>query len=364
MKKIIIAYASAGAGHRKAAEAIYNCFKEKFPASDVILVDVLEKSTPFFKNTYINGYYFMVNNAIWLWGLLFWITAVKFLRFLVHPFFLLLDHVYTREFARFLIKEQPDAIISTHFLPPEIASYLKAKQKINPQIITVITDFGVHPFWIAKGVDSYIAASSITKEKLQKMGIREKIIFDLGIPTDPKFAMPLEKAALRKRFGLATDGLTVLITTGSFGIGPVEKIVDELYEHTQIIVICAKNKSLYENLKTKNYPNVLVFGFVDNIQECMAASDVVIAKPGGLTTSEILCMGLVPIFIWPIPGQETNNIKVMNEYGIGKYAKSVQAVKEIVLDYKAHPEKILEIKERIKKIRKPLAAEDICNALR
>jgi processive 1,2-diacylglycerol beta-glucosyltransferase len=364
MKKIIIAYASAGAGHHKAAEAIYNCFKKKLPDSEVLLVDVLEKSKPFFKNTYINGYYFMVNKAIWLWSLLFWITGVKFLRFLVHPFFLALDHIYTREFARFLVKEQPDAIISTHFLPPEIATYLKAKQKINSKIITVITDFGVHPFWIAKGVDCYIAASSITKEKLTNMGVRKEIIFDSGIPTDPKFATPLEKTDLRKRFGLAPEALTVLITTGSFGIGPVEEIVDELYTDTQIIVICAKNKPLYENLKAKNYPNVLVFGFVDNIEECMAASDIVIAKPGGLTTSEILCLDLVPIFIWPIPGQETNNIKVMQEYGIGKYAKSVRDVKDAVLDYKAHPDKILEIKDRIKKIKKPLAAEDVCNALR
>jgi processive 1,2-diacylglycerol beta-glucosyltransferase len=364
MNKILIAYGSAGAGHRKAAEAIYNYFKEKSPSADVLLVDILQKSNPIFKNIYVNGYYFLVNYAPWLWGFLFWVTSIGYLRFITYPFILLLNRANTRGFARFLIEQQPEVIVSTHFLPPEIASYLKAKQKIKSRIITVITDFGVHPFWISKGTDTYIVASSLTKKTLQRMGIKEENISDFGIPVDAKFIQPIEKHAVCKKLGLFEGRITVLITTGSFGIGPVEKIVDELYTHIQIIVICAHNKALYNNLKKKNYPNVAVFGFVDNIQECMAASDIVIAKPGGLTTSEILCMELAPVFICPIAGQETYNMKVLDEYGIGKYAKNQRQVKEIILDYKAHPDTLLKIKERIKNIKKPAAVEDIYNALR
>jgi len=95
----------------------------------------------------------------------------------------------------------------------------------------------------------------------------------------------------------------------------------------------------------------------------MAISDLVIAKPGGMTTSEILCMELVPIFISPIPGQETMNLRAMAKLGIGHAPRNICEIKKIVFDYRDHPQKILAQKEKIRKIKKPNAAEDIYNAL-
>lgn len=168
---------------------------------------------------------------------------------------------------------------------------------------------------------------------------------------------------LLKKTGLLPDKFTVLITTGSFGIGPIEGIIALLYKETQIAVVCAKNKKLYSRLILKNYPNVKVYGFIDNIDELMAVSDMVIAKPGGLTISEILSMELVPIFISPIPGQETNNMAVLKVYGIGELAVSSNEVFKYTLEYKNNTDKLNKIKEKIRKIKQPFAAREIYNAL-
>lgn len=364
MEKILIVYASAGAGHRKAAEALYNYIKDNFPQVKLELVDVLEKTNLAYRTIYIHGYLFLINHAKWLWGFLFWLTSIKAFEKIDSLISLFIGRINARGFSKFLIDEKPDLIISTHFLPPEIAGYLKRKGLIKSKLITVITDFGVHPFWITESTDIYAVASEYTEKILLEEGVDKKNIRVTGIPVNPKFSLNLDKTVLCKKLDLKPHEFTVLITTGSAGIGPVENIVKSLYNHVQIIVVCAGNKKLFNNLDAKHYPNVKVCGFIDNVQEVMAVSDVVIAKPGGLTTSEILSMEIVPLFISPIPGQETNNMKAMQSFGIGIFAKDAKTVKKLVLDYKDHPEKLLAAKEIIRKIKKPQAAESIYNAIR
>ncbi len=362
--KIVIVYASAGAGHRKAAEALYRYFKDILPPVDLRLIDVLKKSNPVFKNIYRYGYHFLVNHIMWLWGALFWLTSLKRLNPIIKPLSLFISRINAAIFVDFLVSEQPDIIISTHFLPSELAAYLKRKNKIKSKLVTVITDFGIHPFWVLTGTDLYIVASSFTKQQLLGYGIKNASIREFGIPVPSEFTYRYDENAIRAKLGLAPGKLAVLITTGSFGIGPIDKIVESLYKDVQLIVICANNKKLYKRLKRKNYPDVLLFGFINNIHELMAVTDIVIAKPGGLTTSELLNMELAPIFICPIPGQETTNMRALEKFGIGKFARHTADIREIIFDYMAHPDKLIEVKERIKLIKRPNASRDIYNAVR
>lgn len=362
--KIIIAYASAGAGHRKAAEALHQCFNQKFPEADIKLVDILDKTNPFFKDLYVYGYSFLINHAKWLWGLFFWLTSARRLSAFYDTISLFVNRLNAADFHSFLIKEQPDVIISTHFMPPQVASYLLDRKKIKSKLFTVITDFGVHPFWITKNVDGYFVASDITASQLIAKGISRDNIFGSGIPTDRRFSIKHEKRKLIEKLSLKDELFTVLITTGSFGIGKIETITESLLPHAQVIIVCANNKVLYQKLIRKNYPNVKVYGFVDNIYELMAVADIVIAKPGGLTTSEILNMEIVPVFISPIPGQEINNIKVMQLYGLGASKANAKEIKNIILDYKLHPEKMDRAREIIKKIKKPESCQVIYDAVR
>ncbi len=361
--KIIIAYASAGAGHRSAAEALNNYFKENCPTHDLKIIDTLEKTNPFFKNLYSYGYPFLVNHCLWLWRFCFWITSLKSLKGINKTLASFINRLNAKGFADFLIRENADFIISTHFLPSQISACLKKNNKLNSKLITVITDFGIHPFWVSNGTDMYIVASDSSKEQLMLEGTEENIIQDVGIPIDEKFLKEYDKSALFIKFGLEPNKFTVLISTGSFGIGQIEKAIDLLYKEVQILVVCANNKILYSRLQNRNYPQVKVFGFIANMQELMAVSDIIIAKPGGVTISESLAMELLPIFITAIPGQESENVKILEKKSIGLNIKDITLIKDIVLDFKNYPEKLKSIKERISRIKKPFAARELCNVI-
>jgi processive 1,2-diacylglycerol beta-glucosyltransferase len=360
--KIIIAYASAGTGHKRAAESIYNYFREHRRNLDIKLIDTLEETTPPFKNLYSHGYRFLVYRAIWLWRLSFQITDIKCLRRSNRILAFFIHRLNTIGFSRFLIQEKADIVISTHFLPSEVVGYLKTTGKINSKAVTVITDFGVHSAWISPMTDLYVAASDFTKEQLMLHGIEEDRIRVWGIPVDSKFLKEYDRGALAKKLDIENK-FTVLIVTGSFGIGPIENIVNALYKKTQVLAVCAKNKKLFKRLKQKNYPNVKVYGFIDNLPELMSVSDVVIAKPGGMNISEILAMEVAPIFISAIPGQESENIKALERHKVGIYPRNIEEIRNIISDYQEHPEKLKMARENTRFIRKPFAAEDLCNAL-
>jgi len=361
--KILITYVSAGAGHKKIAESIAGYLKKYCPEQQILLTDALEYSAPWLRQAYTSTYDFMVRRAIWLWRFCFWITDLKLLRPISKLTIFLSHRISTRGFAEFVLKEQPDIVISTHFLPSEIVSYLKKTKKLKSRLITVITDYGVHYFWIHASTDTYAVGSQITKELLIKKGIKENRVIITGLPVEEKFMnMPTRQEACRK-LGINPEMFTILIITGSFGIGPIEEITKALKGQAQILAVCAKNNSLFQSLKKKNYAHVNVYGFINNVEELMAASDLIITKPGGSTISEILITALAPIFIAPIPGQESENIKVLAKYGIGIKPRNMQDLKRIVFEYESNPQKLASVKERILKIRHANAALELCNVI-
>ena len=362
--KIIVIYASAGAGHFKAAKAIHDYLKRSRPNDELELVDILDKSNLLFRVSYRKGYNLLVRYLIPLWDLSFRITSLKATKGLSRVLARMLNSAGTRPFAKFLIRENPDYVISTHFLSSEITSDLKKSAKIKSTLVTLITDFGAHPFWISENTDFYAVASEATKNELIQNGVSGEKIKVSGIPIEEKFLKHFDKNSLREKFGLAKKTFTVLIVTGSFGIGPIEEIVSLLEEQVQLLVVCARNKALYTKLKDKKYLGCFVFGFVDNVEELMAISDMIITKPGGLSISESLVMGLFPVFISPIPGQETENISALAQYGIGVCPKSLDSLKEIVLGFKQDPSKLEQVKALMEKLKKPDALEEINNVIR
>lgn len=361
--KIIIAYASAGAGHFKAARAIYDYLKEYSPESEIEIVDALEKTTALFRYVYIHAYSFMIRRAHFLWGLVYRITDSGFFSKFTRAVVSLINRLSAKNFSDFLIRENPGFIISTHFFPSEIAAYLKKSGRIKSRPITMITDFGVHPFWVSEGTDIYGVACDFTERQLLLKGVDRAKIKEFGVPVDAKFLEHYARAEIAQKLGIEANKFTVLIMTGSFGLGPIKDIVKLLYRDAQILVICANNKKLYAYLKKAAFSGVKVFGFVDNAHELMAVSDIVITKPGGLSISEILNMELVPVFVWAIPGQERINAEALRTYGVGISPGSISGLRNIVLDFKAHPSKLEDIKSRIRTIKRPGALREIYNVV-
>jgi len=362
--KVLIVYASAGAGHRRAAEAVYNYLKEASPDLDLVLLDALDKTNALFKFDYTKGYSFLVNYATTLWHWAFWTTDSKFLRPISRTLARIINCINSQGLIRYFIKENPEVIISTHFLPSELAAALKKKNKISSKIITIITDYGVHPFWISPGTDLYVVAADFTKNRLVMEGVDARKISVLGLPFDPKFMQHFDRRILCHKIGIDHKKFTVLLMTGSFGIGPLEEIADALAKDCQVLVVCAGNTKLYTKLLKRNLENVKVFGFISNTEELMAASQVIITKPGGATITEVLIMELPVVFISAIPGQETANVKALAEYGIGVSPKNIEEIKNYVLDLKNNPQKIEELTRKTRGIQKPFACQELASVIR
>ena len=357
--KVLITYACAGTGHRRAAEAIFNYLSLNYKEFDVKIVDVLDYTNSLFKKIYSQGYTFLVSRLPLLWSIAYQVSYSSTLRALNRNINYILSRLNTKKFEQFILNYNPDIIVTTHFLPCEVAAFLKAKRKINSKLICIITDFNVHPLWIIKGVDQYFVAFNLTKEELFKAGIPPQIIKVSGIPIDMKFSRRIDKNSLYNKFGLKKGQFTLLVMTAGFGLGPIEKIVGLLQKDTQMLVVCGNNNRLYRRLLNKGYNSVKIFGFVDNIDELMSVSDLVITKPGGLTISECLAMGLPMIFISAIYGQETKNAKILESYGAGISPPDLIMLKELALSYKNNPDRLNALRERIDKIKTPYAAREI-----
>jgi len=268
--KILVIYATAGAGHRKAAEAIHQGFKNS-PLGEAILVDSLDHTSPLFKRTYSGVYTFLITEIPTLWGFIFWLIDLPFLRPLVLAFRRIYNSLNAGPLHRYLEKENFDYIISTHFMLNEISAALKRKGKIRSTIISVVTDYDVHSIWTAPGIDYYTVASEWTKRKLISLGIPLEKIAVTGIPTHEKFSQPKNVTELRNKLGLKNGMFTVLVATGSFGIGPIEEIIHVMKDF-QVIVICGHNKKLFERLSKEASDRVKVFGLVNNMDEMIKFS--------------------------------------------------------------------------------------------
>jgi processive 1,2-diacylglycerol beta-glucosyltransferase len=205
-----------------------------------------------------------------------------------------------------------------------MVSWMKAKHKLDcPQVI-VVTDFEVHAMWLCHHYEHYTVALDETRQHMIKLGIPPEKVSTTGIPIDPLFAETKDKMAMRAKLGLAADKTTILLSAGGFGVGPVEHIVTTLrgLEHpAQIVAICGKNVELLARMqklaaKPAGGAGVLVpVGYTTAMDEYMSAADVLVGKPGGLTTSEALAKGLLFVIVNPIPGQEERNSDHLLEAG-------------------------------------------------
>lgn len=345
--KIFIVYASAGSGHKKVAEALHEEAVSVYGKDKIALLDILDYVPPFFKFLYSKGYIFTISRMKWFWGFLFYLADSKYFALFNRNFRNFFNIKTCSHFLHFIEQENPDVIISTHFLVNELVSFQKEKGNINSKVISVVTDFGVHNFWISKNIDRYVAASVKTKDILVSKGINEEKIRIFGIPTRKQFEKIMDKERLKESFGLQRDIFTVLILVGGIGIGPIYEIVTLLGDQVNVIVVCGNNEKLYARLKNLAFKKLRVFGWVDTIEEMMCVSDIVITKPGGSSISECLMMGLPMIFFSIIPGQESCNAKTISESGLGCIVTAPQLIKEKILFFKNNPQVLGGIKDKI-----------------
>jgi processive 1,2-diacylglycerol beta-glucosyltransferase len=358
MKKILVLYASAGSGHKKAAEGILAALKAR-GEKQVEIFDIIDFMPFLAKKMYREGYILTISRMTRLWGILYYLSDTPWLKLINVNLRKFINAITCFSLIRYLVKQRPDVIVSTQFLASELVSYAKEKAGLKSKLITVVTDFGVHNFWITSKTDIYCCASESTKKILIEKGIPDREIKITGIPLDEKFTKPMDRNALLSEFGLKKDLMTVLIATGGIGVGPIEEIVSLLQSDFQVLVVCGNNKKLYQNLEQKKYPNVRLFGFVDYMQKLMKVADVLATKAGGLSVTEGLAMGLPLVFFYLIPGQEMINAQTLDSLGAGKIATKPSDIRDFIMSLKKNPELLQKYRKQCLSLAKPHSTQEV-----
>ncbi|MDD5423071.1 MAG: glycosyltransferase [Candidatus Omnitrophota bacterium] len=363
-KKILICYATAGIGHKKAALAVEAAFKELSPEGvEFSIIDSLDYTNPFFKWIYLKVYLLMVNKFPLLWGLLYYLTDNFYVNLIVAPMRRFNNWLNSGKLSKFLIEMKPDVVISTHFFGSEVIADMKRRGAMGSRLVSIVTDYRLHSWWVSGFVDTYIVAGEDAVEDLLKWKTPQSKIAALGIPAEPIFAKKLDKKNIREKTGLPENTFTLLVIGGGFGVGPIEEIIEAVGGMSiQIIAVCGHNEELVrklEGLKPSLKAGLKVLGYVDNVYEYMEVSDLLISKSGGITVTEALTKELPMVVISPIIGQETRNCDFMTKHGAAIKVDKASDARRVVEEMIADPAKIGRMKDAIKKIKKPTACYDI-----
>jgi processive 1,2-diacylglycerol beta-glucosyltransferase len=272
---------------------------------------------------------------------------------------------------RMLKRVQPDLCIATHFLPGEIIAWLRAKKKLQTRNAVVVTDYDVHAMWLCRTVDRYYVAIPEAAEYLAGIGVAREILRVTGIPVDPLFATPLARIAARNHLGLDDSAPVILIAAGGYGIGPVEQLVRDLLaleKPWQVVAIAGKSEQLKKKLDaiaasagnlSTSAKRLVPVGFTKEMDQYMAAADLLVGKAGGLTTSEALARALPMALIEPIPGQEERNADHLLEEGAAIRCNNLPAAAWKIAALLTDSPRLTRMKEAAHKLGRPAAAADI-----
>ncbi len=362
MLKILVVSVKAGAGHLKAAEAVEAAFKRYQPDVKIKNVDLLDFSNDLIKYLYGRMYLDVVKACPELYGYSYkhYESSKKFIK----PRFLI-DKFNFGDFFEMIEEFDPGIFVTTHFISEAVLENYRRKKKKGFKIAVTLTDYEFHPVWIVSNVDLYFTATEEVKSSLVFYGVPEEKIVASGIPVHPKFSDEKDKRALFQKYGLNDRSPVILISAGSFGVTPLGEVIGDfatIKEEFQIMVVCGNNADLKKDLeiKQKSEPRLKkVFGFVDFMDELMASTDLLITKPGGITVSESIAVGVPMVLIEPIPGQEEANADYLVEQGAGVKARNLPVLLHKLGGLVRNPGRLAEMSGRAKGISRPFAAKTI-----
>lgn len=370
--KILIFYASYGGGHLSAAKSIEEYIKTNYPNEDTELIDCVKYVNKAIETITTAAYRGMAKKMPWAWGRIYSDSQKGPLAHISSRS----NEILAIKLLRLLREKKPDLIISTHPFGSQMCAYLKRKSKINIKIATIMTDFAPHDQWLvgAEQTDYFFVANEKMKNYIKNKGIDENKVYVTGIPISNKFLKKHDRAKILASLGLKDNKLNVLFFGGGeFGLGKTRtvSIFESFVKYdgdVQIIAIAGKNETMKEQFNeiVQEYgkqDNVKILGFTNQVPELMSISNVVVTKPGGLTTSESLASNLPMIVINPIPGQEEENAEFLENKGIAVWIRKSANVDEIVENLLSTPSRLEDMKKYTYALAHKNSTRDICDIL-
>lgn len=344
-----------------------NALCTSIPDCGCDVVDSYRYASEVFHHVVSNGYIGMVKVLPQLYGVIYdqaeRATKVSGFKKWLHRYTALNLRQYVAQLS-------PDVVVCTHAFPCGVMAEYKREFADAPGVVGVVTDFVVHPFWIHRNIDAYAVATSSMRSALISRGVRPDRVTVTGIPIDARFRLRPDRRAVRRALGLAPERTTLLVMGGGVGIGPLEKAIakiDRLQHDVQTVVVVGKNPPLQRRVeavaRTLAHP-VAVVGFVSNVFEYMRAADVLISKPGGLTSSEALAAELPMVMLKPLPGQEERNTKYLEEAGTGIRVQTARELVHALDRLLSDQRELTAMRARAAELARPDAARDVAAMIR
>ena len=370
--KVLIFYASYGGGHLNAAKSLQECILNNYKNINIELIDCMKYVNKPIEKITTAAYREMAKKLPWAWGKIYSDSQKG-------P----LAHISSRsnkilaiKLLKLLRQEKPDLIISTHPFGSQMCSYLKRKGKITAKIATIMTDFAPHDQWLVGSdfTDYYFVAHDKMKDYLKTKNIPESKIYATGIPISNRFLKTYNKTEILNKYNLSSSKKTILFFGGGeFGLGKNRTV--QIFEsfvtsnaNIQIVAISGKNKkmkSAFEEVvkNTTNGNTTKILEFTNEVPQLMSISDLVVTKPGGLTTSESLASHLPMVIINPIPGQEEENAEFLENKGIAIWLKKSDDANKILKNLLFNSDKLKSMKENTYLLAHPNSTKTICDVL-
>jgi len=320
LRRVLLLYSPDHSGHKMAAAALAEAFRTRYPGTDVRGINLIKYTNPLLGAAATRTYLGLIrkNPSVWryFYDNLAFKEKTEKLRDVIH----LSSYVRLRKIMETF---QPDVVVCTQAFPCIIVDKYKSLTGKRLPLVGVVTDFFVNLYWKLNQVDLFCVAAGESKSDFVRMGGAAGKIEVTGIPIRPRFARA-------EGYGKKTPPgprKTALLMGGVRGLGPMLQVAQKLCElarDVRVVAVTGRNKRLrkkFESLRPDYGGRLVVLKYVDNIDELMSESDILISKAGGITTSESLAKGLPMVLLSPIPGQEMRNARFLAEKGVALLAK-------------------------------------------
>lgn len=359
-------YISEVSGHRSATLAIEKAIKELRPDTEIMNINAFNYTNPISEKVINRIYMEVIKRTPKIWDYLYDNPSV------VRGLENIKRHVHksnSPKLKKLFDSFEPDLVVCTQAFPCGMVADYKKTYGANLPLVAVLTDYIPHSYWVYEDVDYYITPSEDVSARLEKKGVAAAKIRPYGIPFDHRFNRKHDFEGIFAKLKLNPQKPIILIMGGGQGLGPIKTIVKSLEKSKHDIcelIVTGTNKKLFNSLKrkVKHYKkDIRLFGFIQNIHELMSVSRLIISKPGGVTTAEVLSMGLPMVIVKPIPGQEINNTNFLTHKGAAikiDEPKDVYRKIDELLDNKT---KLEQLKSAALKIAKPEASMDIARLI-
>lgn len=315
--RVLVLSASIGTGHVMAAAALESAFRARSDVDVVLNLDVLQGTNEAFRSFYDDAYFALVRATPWLVG---WGYDLNDAPFKLGSSVSIWDRINTSATVRAIERFKPTHVVCTHFLPMRLISLLLTRGTVDCTLSAVTTDYDFQGLWLTGVFTRYFVAREETRDYLVATGLPEDRVTVSGIPVRAGLGEVIDREGVLRRYGLRDDLPTLLISAGAAGGDYVLSIVHQvkrLRTPCQTIVVCGHNAGLRRTIEAAvgEAEHFVVLGYTDDMINLMGAATLFVGKPGGLSSSECMAVGLPMVLINPIPGQEVRNSDFLLEEG-------------------------------------------------